>query len=403
MRRQVLLGALIGAALFTLPIHAADFAAPATPPGVTVEPPVHSAAMEAGKPNSTTQSSFADANGMTLYTFAGDNLPGQSACRGDCATNWPALVAPVDAKPVGDWTVVTRPDGAKQWAYKGKPLYRFAKDAAPGDVNGKAADNGQWQVAILQQAPDEVPSPAAVTLRPVNNAQGDVFVDYRGMTLYSFDGDTQPGKSACIEACAKIWVPLKAAELGKAIGDWGVILRDDGSRQWAFKGKPLYAFSGDGKPGDAKGMVADARFHPAALRHYFMPPEVTTRINGAYAVLATADGMTLYARDKFRFSFGSYSVNDGPPPTPTVGRSVGPSGCDGDCTHVWVPLKAGTDAQPSGFWSIALRGDGTRQWAYQGYPVYTNAQDRKPGDMLGRDLFDLTDGSHALYWRVVTP
>ncbi|HTJ64645.1 MAG TPA: hypothetical protein VL899_12630 [Alphaproteobacteria bacterium] len=120
-------------------------------------------------------------------------------------------------------------------------------------------------------------------------------------------------------------------------------------------------------------------------------------------VLATAEGRTLYTRDKFRFSFGGYSVNDGPPPTPAIGRSVGTGACDGDCTKTWEPLVASKNAQASGYWSIALRSDGTRQWAYQGYPVYTNAQDKKPGDMLGRDLFDLTDGSHALYWRVLTP
>jgi predicted lipoprotein with Yx(FWY)xxD motif len=149
--------------------------------------------------------------------------------------------------------------------------------------------------------------------------------------------------------------------------------------------------------------MVDSQWHPAALRNHFLPAAVTIRRNGNNTVLATAEGMTLYARDKFRFSFGSYSVNEGPPATPTIGRSVGTAGCEGDCTKDWVPLQAPADAQASGFWSVALRGDGTRQWAYQGYPVYTNAQDKKPGDMLGRDKFDLTDGSNALYWRAVTP
>lgn len=383
--------------------HATGFGVPETPPGVTVEPALHMTAMANGIPNTNTAGTFADANGMALYTFAGDTTPGQSACVGDCATAWPALAAPADAAPVGEWSVVARADGTKQWAFRGQPLYRSTKDTKPGEVNGKGADNGQWQTASLPQSPDEVPSPAAVTLRAVNNAQGDVFVDNRGMTLYTFDGDTAAGKSACAGPCEKIWRPLKAAELAKPIGDWTVVIRDDGSRQWAFKGKPIYAFSGDGKPGDALGMMADSAWHPAAVRKYFLPAVVTVRLNGNNTVLATAEGMTLYARDKFRFSFGSYSVNEGPPATPTIGRSVGTAGCEGDCTKDWVPLKAPADAQASGFWSVALRSDGTRQWAYQGYPVYTNAQDKKPGDMLGRDKFDLTDGSNALYWRAVTP
>jgi predicted lipoprotein with Yx(FWY)xxD motif len=383
--------------------HATGFAVPETPPGVTVEPAQHLTAMANGTPNTNTAGTFADANGMALYTFAGDTAPGKSACEGDCATAWPALAAPADATPVGDWSIVGRTDGTRQWAFRGKPLYRFAKDAKPGEVNGKGADNGQWQAASLPTAPDEVPSPAAVTLRSVSNAQGDVFVDNHGMTLYTFDGDATPGKSACAGSCQKVWRPFRAAELAKPIGDWTVVIRDDGSRQWAFRGKPIYSFSGDGKPGDALGMLADSQWHPAAYRTYFLPAAVTVRLHGNNTVLATAEGMTLYARDKFRFSFGSYSVNEGPPATPAIGRAVGTAGCEGDCTKDWVPLKASADAQPSGFWSIALRGDGTRQWAYQGYPVYTNAEDKKPGDMLGRDKFDLTDGSNALYWRVVTP
>jgi len=390
-------------ALAAASAHATGFAVPQTPPGVTVEPAQHLTAMLNGVPNTNTAGTFADANGLALYTYAGDTVPGQSACAGDCATAWPALAASADAVPAGDWSVVARADGTKQWAYKGKPLYRFAKDTKPGEANGKGADNGQWQAATLSQAPDEVPSPAAVTLRSVGNALGDVLVDNRGMTLYTFDGDTSPGTSACMDACAKVWTPLRAAELAKPIGDWTVVIRGDGSRQWAFKGKPIYGFSGDAKPGDALGMIADSQWHPAALRRYFMPAAVTLRLNGNNTVLATADGMTLYARDKFRFSFGSYSVNEGPPATPAIGRSVGTAGCEGDCTKDWVPLKASADAQASGFWSVALRSDGSRQWAYQGYPVYTNAQDKKPGDMLGRDKFDLTDGSNALYWRVVTP
>jgi predicted lipoprotein with Yx(FWY)xxD motif len=392
----MLRSSLLCAALFASPAFAAipDFATPATPAGITVEPPIHAAAMQAGLPNSVTQGYYADADGMTLYVFAGDTTPDPAA--------WPAFAAPADAKPVGDWSVVTRADGAKQWAYKGKALYRSAKDKAPGDSNGRAAENGQWQVAMLQQSPDELSTPAAVTLKPTNNASGDVFVDYKGMTLYTFDGD-ELGKSACSGDCTKTWIPLKAAELSKPIGNWTTVRRDDGSRQWAYKERPLYSFAGDGKPGDVKGLAADARFHAAAVRRYFIPAEVTTRINGGVTVMATAQGMTLYTRDKFRFSFGGYSVNDGPPPTPAVGRAVGTAGCEGDCTKRWQPLVASKDAEASGYWTIALRADGTRQWAYQGYPVYTNVEDKKPGDMLGRDLFDLTDGSHALYWRVVTP
>lgn len=57
-----------------------------------------------------------DTKGMTLYVFDKDSA-GKSACNGACATNWPPLTAAADAKPTGSFTLVTRDDGAKQWAY----------------------------------------------------------------------------------------------------------------------------------------------------------------------------------------------------------------------------------------------------------------------------------------------
>ncbi len=89
---------------------------------------------------------LADAKGMTLYTSDRDT-PGKSTCNGQCATNWPPLVATADAKPMGDWSVVTRDDGSKQWAYKGKPLYSWAKDAKPGDTTGDGAGKNNWHIA----------------------------------------------------------------------------------------------------------------------------------------------------------------------------------------------------------------------------------------------------------------
>jgi predicted lipoprotein with Yx(FWY)xxD motif len=79
-----------------------------------------------------------------LYTFARDTTPGKSACNGQCATAWPPLAAAADAKDDGDWTVVTRDDGSKMWAYKGKPLYTFARDTADQAATGVSAN---WPLA----------------------------------------------------------------------------------------------------------------------------------------------------------------------------------------------------------------------------------------------------------------
>ena len=86
-------------------------------------------------------------NGMTLYTFDKDTAgSGKSVCNGPCATNWPPLMATDADKPSGDYSIVTRDDGKKQWAVKGKPLYYWAKDSKPGDKTGDGF-NKVWQVA----------------------------------------------------------------------------------------------------------------------------------------------------------------------------------------------------------------------------------------------------------------
>ena len=77
-----------------------------------------------------------DAKGMSLYTFDNDKEPNKSACSGNCLNNWPPLKAEAGDKNMGEWTVITRDDGTKQWAYKSKPLYYFAMDKAAGDKNG---------------------------------------------------------------------------------------------------------------------------------------------------------------------------------------------------------------------------------------------------------------------------
>jgi predicted lipoprotein with Yx(FWY)xxD motif len=88
---------------------------------------------------------LADTKGMTLYTYAKD-MPGASNCNDNCAKNWPPLMASADAKPMGGFTVVTRADGSKQWAYKGMPLYTWVKDMKPGETSGDGV-GGAWKIA----------------------------------------------------------------------------------------------------------------------------------------------------------------------------------------------------------------------------------------------------------------
>jgi predicted lipoprotein with Yx(FWY)xxD motif len=76
-------------------------------------------------------------NGMTLYTFASDKEPGKSACNGPCAENWPPFRPELNVPaPKAPLSIITRDDGSKQYAWKGKPLYYWKNDKKAGDTTG---------------------------------------------------------------------------------------------------------------------------------------------------------------------------------------------------------------------------------------------------------------------------
>lgn len=105
------------------------------------------AAWAADAPVKVADGVLVGANGMTLYTFDKDAVGGgKSVCNGPCATNWPPLAAAAGDTAGGDYSIITRDDGAKQWASKGKPLYFWSKDQKVGDKTGDGL-NGVWHVA----------------------------------------------------------------------------------------------------------------------------------------------------------------------------------------------------------------------------------------------------------------
>jgi predicted lipoprotein with Yx(FWY)xxD motif len=86
--------------------------------------------------------------GLTLYTFANDAMgSGKSACYPPCSNLHPPYLLEQGASPTGELSVVERSDGAKQWAHKGKPLYRWIYDEKPGDAGADGMNRGIWQIA----------------------------------------------------------------------------------------------------------------------------------------------------------------------------------------------------------------------------------------------------------------
>jgi predicted lipoprotein with Yx(FWY)xxD motif len=106
--------------------------------------------------NPTTESNgmLTSKDGKTLYSFTKD-APGKSNCNGGCAAAWPAFAVANPALAGGDFSIVTRDDGAKQWAYKGQPLYFYAADTKPGDMLGEG-QGGVWFVVKPGSAKKEI-------------------------------------------------------------------------------------------------------------------------------------------------------------------------------------------------------------------------------------------------------
>jgi predicted lipoprotein with Yx(FWY)xxD motif len=102
--------------------------------------------------NAELGSIIVDGKGWTLYLFTKDTPNSNtSACRGVCVKQWPPATVKTtklatqgfDATKLG--RIYRRDIKAWQLTLNGWPLYRFAKDAKPGDTNGQGA-KGTWFV-----------------------------------------------------------------------------------------------------------------------------------------------------------------------------------------------------------------------------------------------------------------
>lgn len=198
-----------------------------------------------------------DDQGLALYYFVNDRL-GVSSCQpGPCLTAWPIFLADTLSveSPLNpmDFSVITRADGLKQTTYKGWSLYYFANDKKAGDIKGEGVQK-TWYVVPLPFYTVMIQNQAA--------ANGNYLIDGAGRTLYYFKSDTPaappvPAKSACTGDCLATWPAFNADNviLPSVLNatDFTAVTRDDGAKQLAYKGWPLYTYSGDVNPGDLNG------------------------------------------------------------------------------------------------------------------------------------------------------
>jgi predicted lipoprotein with Yx(FWY)xxD motif len=189
---------------------------------------------------------LADGQGLSLYTFDPDTATA-SNCNGSCARSWPPLLAPATADaglPEAPFGEITRNEGTKQLTFAGRALYRYVGDHQQGDVKGDGL-GGVWHLA----------RPAAIVTEVVDTSAGKILADTTGLSLYTFDSDTATA-STCNDTCARVWPPLLAPTDPKAgilVAPFSAITRNDGTKQVAFEGHPLYRFSSDHQQGDVTG------------------------------------------------------------------------------------------------------------------------------------------------------
>ena len=115
------------------------------------------------------------------------------------------------------------------------------------------------EAAAPPPPPKDVPPP--VTL--AKTKKGTALADSRGMTLYYFDRDDSGNKSNCDGKCTERWTPLAAPADAQASGDFTVSVRNDGSKMWAYRYRPLYTSRQDTAPGDTNGSDPSNLWHVA--------------------------------------------------------------------------------------------------------------------------------------------
>ena len=298
-----------------------------------------------------------DPKGMTLYFYLKDSL-GKSTCTAVCSKMSPPAVASGDAPTGGNWSAIVRDDGSRQWAYRGRPLYRSLRDSAPGDTNADEF-NGLWRVAFRP-----IPMPPGFSF--VSTALGQVLADQKQMTLYTLDKD-KPDGSGCDESCSRDWLPITAPAMAHRFGEWSITLRSNGARQWVFRGRPLYRSAQDVRSGDIAGHTPDKGWRAVTLEPPpALPVWVTLQQSDAGELLADAKGRTMYTF------------------TPAGRGTAASAEVDTHAPQVdWEPVWAEPGAQRFGSWVPVPRDDGRPQWSYRGLALFTNTNDVTPGDILG--------------------
>jgi predicted lipoprotein with Yx(FWY)xxD motif len=371
--------------------------------------------------------------GVTLYTYSIDaNRPGKSACTNvpaktyrdeqggmgpapligadthpSCAEKWPPYLADERAQPIGDFSLIDRPEGGKQWAYRGAPLYLFSRDHQPGDRLGIASfgfGGGFGRGFRPAMVPINLPAGLKFTRRE----EGLVLTTANGEPVYT--PRAIRFTKTCLGCNADLFPPILAPELARVSGDWSTVDAGAGRRQFTFKGKPLFAAPQNLKEYE----IADAGGWEMVVfrKGPGRPSEIGTRLALIGDVYTDKAGRTLYT---FNCTAPAQDGVRCDAPGDPAGYWVALCGDAKECARRWHPYLASPHARPVGEWSIVdvaypmfttnpgvtypPEAPRVRGWAFRGTPVYTYYEDKEPGDIWG-DSTKWIGGSSFFAMRV---
>ena len=221
---------------------------------------------------------------------------------------------------------------------------------------------------LLATATSNAAEPLPLEVASLQLGHGVLLTDTKGATLYRYDSDLrEPGTSTCTGDCAEKRPPLLATDIPSEIpDDWSLVDREDGTRQWALAGSPLYRYVRDSNKGLAFG---EGDGWTSAFEPILTPPDMSIANTILGHVLAAANGLTLYVPENHSESFA----------------------CFDECLETWQPFEAPWGASDYGEFSVIVRDDGVYQWAYQTRPLYRYLGDAERGEING----DGVDGTWA--------
>lgn len=370
---------------------------------------------------------YVDANGLTLYQWpttslrngqAGDRRNEPPVCddvkqtvntglmspyppglllpdldtRPTCTQMWPPAYAPADAKPVGKWGLVARSDGRKQWTFDGLPVYRCALDIKPGQVNGYprwgrlGGDAGAYRHPI-GPTPNIPPEFQVTTV-----ATGRLLSASSGFSVYTWDGD-QPNKSNCKDDCLKEWRPVLAGQSAQVNGDWGIVERSPGVKQWTFRKRPLYTHVSDSRFRSFEGGDVNGWHNVYTQRNPPFPSEFTVQATRTGSVLADKNGKTLYVYRCVDDAVDNL-LCDHPLTTQAYRFAIcgrgDPDTCNEFFPYALAPVGAKTESliwgtmyidPKTGHPASADKAGALHVWTYRDRPIYTHSLDQRPGDI----------------------